>query len=296
MDEWDEIERKRKNMGEKTTIKQQFLTGERALFMSRDLRVVDCTFADGESPLKESHDIELEGSMFKWKYPLWYCKNVVAKNCVWFDMARAGVWYTDNVTLENTPIDAPKNFRRCKGVTLRNVSFSNAEETLWSCENVELSHVTAKGNYFAMNSSNIKVDDFTLYGNYSFDGAKNVEIRNSRLLSKDSFWNAENVTVYDSFISGEYLGWNSKNLTFVNCTIESLQGMCYIENLVMKNCKLLNTTLAFEYSSVEAEITGKIDSVLNPSSGTITADEIGELILEKDKIDPEKTRIVCRGV
>jgi hypothetical protein len=147
-----------------------------------------------------------------------------------------------------------------------------------------------------MNSSNIKVDDFTLYGNYSFDGAKNVEIRNSRLLSKDSFWNAENVTVYDSFISGEYLGWNSKNLTFVNCTIESLQGMCYIENLVMKNCKLLNTTLAFEYSSVEAEITGKIDSVLNPSSGTITADEIGELILEKDKIDPEKTRIVCRGV
>ena len=37
-------------MGEKTTIKQQFLTGERALFMSRDLRVVDCTFADGESP------------------------------------------------------------------------------------------------------------------------------------------------------------------------------------------------------------------------------------------------------
>ena len=283
-------------MGEKTTIKQQFLTGERALFMSRDLRVVDCTFADGESPLKESHDIELEGSMFKWKYPLWYCKNVVARNCVWFDMARAGVWYTDNVTLENTPIDAPKNFRRCKGVTLRNVSFSNAEETLWSCEDVELSHVTAKGNYFAMNSSNIKVDDFTLYGNYSFDGAKNVEIRNSRLLSKDSFWNAENVTVYDSFISGEYLGWNSKNLTFENCTIESLQGMCYIENLVMKNCKLLNTTLAFEYSSVDADITGKIDSVLNPSSGTITADEIGELILEKDKIDPEMTKIVCRGV
>lgn len=290
------LEGKRINMGEKTTIKQQFLTGERALFMSRELHIVDCTFADGESPLKESHDIELEGSMFKWKYPLWYCKNVVAKNCVWFDMARAGVWYTDNVTLENTPIDAPKNFRRCKGVTLRNVSFSNAEETLWSCEGVELTHVTAKGNYFAMNSSNIKVDDFTLYGNYSFDGAKNVEIRNSRLLSKDSFWNAENVTVYDSFISGEYLGWNSKNLTFVNCTIESLQGMCYIENLVMKNCKLLNTTLAFEYSSVEAEITGKIDSVLNPSSGTITADEIGELILEKDKIDPEKTRIVCRGV
>ena len=83
------------------------------------------------------------------------------------------------------------------------------------------------------------------------------------------------MTVYDSFISGEYLGWNSKNLTLINCTIESLQGMCYIENLVLKNCKLLNTTLAFEYSTVEADITSKVDSVLNPTSGTITAEEMG---------------------
>ena len=66
-------------------------------------------------------------------------------------------------------------------------------------------------------------------------GAKNVEIHNAKMLSKDAFWNSENVTVYDSFISGEYLGWNAKNLTLVNCTIESLQGMCYIDNLVMKN-------------------------------------------------------------
>ena len=76
-------------------------------------------------------------------------------------------------------------------------------------------------------------------------------------------------------------------------TVESLQGMCYIDNLVMKNCKLINTTLAFEYSSVEAEITGKIDSVKNPQSGTIRADYIDELIIEKDKVDPEKTKIIC---
>ena len=62
----------------------------------------------------------------------------------------------------------------------------------------------------------------------------------------------------------------------------------------MKNCRLMNTTLAFEYSTVEAEITGRIDSVKNPSGGRITADSIGELIMESDKIDPDKTRIVCR--
>jgi hypothetical protein len=159
---------------------------------------------------------------------------------------------------------------------------------------VEMENVTAKGDYFAMNSQNMVIRNLTLYGNYSFDGAKNVEIHNSKLLSKDAFWNSDNVTVYDSFISGEYLGWNAKNLTLINCTVESLQGMCYIDNLVMKNCKLINTTLAFEYSTVEADIVGKIDSVLNPSGGVICADYIKELTIEKDKVNPDKTKIVCR--
>lgn len=275
-------------------IRQEYLTGERALFQGENLKIYDSIFADGESPLKESHDIKLEGCMFKWKYPFWYAKNITARNCTWFEMARAGVWYTDNITVENAVIEAPKNFRRCRGVNLQNVNFPNAAETLWNCEDVTMEHVTAKGDYFAMNSQNMVLRDFQLVGNYSFDGVKNMEIHNARMLSKDAFWNSENVTVYDSFISGEYLGWNAKNLTLVNCTIESLQGMCYIDNLVMKNCKLLNTTLAFEYSTVDAEITGKIDSVMNPSSGVIRADSIDELIVEKDKVDPSKTKIICR--
>ncbi len=209
-------------------------------------------------------------------------------------MARAGVWYTDNITVEDAVIEAPKNFRRCRTVNLRNVNFPNAAETLWNCEDVTLEHVSAKGDYFAMNSRNMVLRDFHLVGNYSFDGVKNMEIHNARMLSKDAFWNSENVTVYDSFISGEYLRWNAKNLTLINCTIESLQGMCCIDNLVMKNCKLLNTTLAFEYSTVDADITGKIDSVMNPSGGVIRADRIDELIVEKDKVDPAKTKIICR--
>ena len=282
-------------MSEKKEYRQAYLTGERALFQGENLRIVDTIFADGESPLKESRNIELIGSMFKWKYPLWYSENIVAKNCTWFEMARAGVWYTKHIAVEDTAIEAPKNFRRCEDIVLKNVSLPNAAETLWHCDGVTMEHVVAKGDYLAMNCKNVKVSDLTLYGNYSFDGAENVEIRNSHLLSKDSFWNSDNVTVYDSFISGEYLGWNAKNLTLINCTVESLQGMCYIDNLVMKNCKLINTTLAFEYSTVEADIVGKIDSVMNPTSGVIRADSIDELIIEKDKVDPSKTKIICRN-
>ncbi len=280
---------------ESEEIHQAFLTGERALFMSRDLTVRDTIFDDGESPLKESRDIDLESCMFKWKYPLWYCENVTARKCTWFEMARAGVWYTNHLLVEDAVIEAPKNFRRCEDITLRNVQFANAAETLWSCRKVQLENVYAKGDYFGMNCEDVSVDGFRLVGNYSFDGAKRVEIRNASMLSKDSFWNSEDVVVRDSFISGEYLGWNSKNLTLENCTVESLQGMCYIDNLVMRNCKLINTTLAFEYSTVEADICSKIDSVFNPTSGTIRADSIGELILQKDKIDPQKTTIICKA-
>jgi len=273
-------------------IKQEMLTGERALFHSKDLQISYSTFADGESTLKESQNIEIYNCMFKWKYPLWYCKNIVVENSTFFETSRSGIWYTENIQITDTIIEAPKTFRCAKGITLENVTMQNAGETLWNCDEISLKNVTAKGNYFGMNSKNIKIDGFKLVGNYSFDGGKNIEVHNAKILSKDAFWNCENVTVYDSFISGEYLGWNSKNLTFVNCTIESLQGLCYINNLVMKNCRLLNTTLAFEYSTVDVQINSIIDSVINPSGGIIRAESIGELIMDETKIDPEKTEII----
>ncbi len=281
-------------MGDKIQIRQEIHDEERAFFGRNGLQIYDTVFLGGESPIKECRDIEIYNSMFKWKYPIWYSQNITVKDCALFEAARAGIWYTDNITVERTMIESPKNFRRCKGVYLKDVTFTGGAETLWDCSGVSLDNVRAKGDYFAMNSKDMRVSGLRLSGNYCFDGVRNVEICDSVFLGRDLFWNSEAVTVRDSFISGAYLGWNSKNLTLVNCTVESLQGMCYIDSLVMKNCKLVNTTLAFEYSTVEADITGRIDSVLNPEGGTITADSIGELTLEKDRIDPSKTKIVCR--
>lgn len=275
---------------------QQHFTGERALYAAQSLRVTDSVFDDGESPLKEGRDLSLDNCLFGWKYPLWYCRNVTVENCHWLEMARAGVWYTRDMRVTNAVIQAPKNFRRCEGLRLENVSLTRADETLWSCKDVQLQRVTAKGDYFAMNSQDLTVDGLMLDGNYSFDGVKNAVIRNSRLLTKDAFWNSENVTVYDSFLSGEYLGWNAKNLRLVNCTIESLQGLCYVEGLVLENCKLIHTDLAFEYSDIQADVTTKIDSVLNPRSGTLCAPAIGELIVETNRVNPAATDVQCPQV
>lgn len=275
-------------------IKQAVYEGERALFMGKNLEIYDTIFLNGESPLKESGNIKLYRSGFKWKYPLWYSSDVYMKDCTLFETARAGIWYTKDITVEDTIIEAPKTFRRCEGISLKNITMPNASETLWNCGKIEAENIAASGDYFAMNSYDIKLNNFRLNGNYSFDGAKNVTVDNAKMLSKDAFWNSENITVRNSFISGEYLGWNAKNLTLENCTVESLQGMCYIDNLVMRNCKLLNTTLAFEYSAVDADICSKIDSVINPSGGIIRAEKIGELIIEKDKVNPDKTKIIVR--
>lgn len=278
----------------KKYIEQKF-TGERALFQSSNLNISYCTFDDGESPLKESRNLEIDNSLFKWKYPLWYCSNVTMKDSTMFDMARAGIWYTNKLHMQNITIEAPKTFRRCSDITLNNVQMMNASETLWNCNQVTMKEVSAKGDYFAMGCSDMDIDGFTLVGNYSFDGVKNLTVRNAKMLSKDAFWNSENVTVYDSFISGEYLGWNSQNITLINCTIESLQGMCYMENVVLKNCKLLNTNLAFEYSTVEATVDSSIESIKNPYYGKIEAKSIGEVIFDNCEMKAENTEIITEN-
>ncbi|MDN5352420.1 MAG: hypothetical protein PWQ12_1340 [Clostridiales bacterium] len=271
---------------------QQKFVGERALFQSRDLTLEYCTFADGESPLKESKNITLDNTLFQWKYPLWYANDIKMTNGVLFEMARSGIWYSHNMTIQNTTIEAPKTFRRCSDLTLEKVTMPNAQETLWNCSRIKMKDVTAKGDYFGMGSSDIEIDGLTLVGNYGFDGGKNITVRNARMLSKDAFWNCENVTVYDSYILGEYLGWNSKNVTLVNCTIESLQGMCYMDNVVLRDCKLLNTTLAFEYSTVDATVDSRIDSVKNPYSGRIQAHDIDEIIFDNDEMNEKDTEII----
>lgn len=271
---------------------QKLFTGERALFKAKNICVTNSVFENGESPLKESRDIHLLNDIFRWKYPLWYAENVKAENITLTDTARSGIWYTQNLGISSSIIQAPKTFRRASNIVLTNVQLPNAQETFWNCQDIELYQVTAVGDYFAMNSNNITINDFSLVGNYGFDGCSNLEIRNAKIISKDAFWNCENVTVYDSTIVGEYLGWNSSNVKLVNCLIESEQGMCYMDNVQLEECTVINTDLAFEYSTVQATITSTVDSVKNPISGEIRSLGITELIFDDDTIDSTKTSII----
>ncbi len=282
-------------MENKKEIRQKLLSGERALFASSGLKVLDSVFHDGESPLKESSDIEIDNCIFKWKYPLWYSKNITVKNTTLLEMARSGIWYTHGIEMTDCIIDAPKTFRRTEGITLKNVTISNAQETMWNCGNINMRSVSIVGDYFGMNSRDIYCDGISVSGNYLFDGAENVTVKNSRLISKDAFWNCKNVTVENCTVIGEYLAWNSVNVTFINCTIESNQGLCYLDGIKLVNCKLIHTDLAFEYAKdIDADIVTSVDSIKNPISGSIILEGVNELILEETRIDPSKTLIEVR--
>lgn len=274
-------------------IEGQSFVGERSLFSSKDLFIENVTFKDGESPLKESENISLNNVTFEWKYPLWYCKYIKVTNSLLKETARSGIWYIDNIYIKDSVIDAPKTFRRGRGISLNNVKMNNALETLWKCEDIIIKDSYAKGDYFGFNSSNIEIDNLTLDGNYGFDGGSNIVIRNSILNSKDAIWNCKNVTIYDSKIVGEYFGWSSENVTLINCEIISHQGFCYMKNLKMVNCKVIDSDLCFEYcEDLDVEVTTVVGSIKNPYSGLIKVKGVKELILDETYIDKNKTKII----
>ena len=131
----------------------QHYTDERSLFSSRDLWVDNCTFSDGESPLKESQNIKVTRCTFSWKYPLWYCRDVEADNITINQTARSGIWHTKNLEMRNSLILAPKTFRRCENIRLDDVQIIHAEETIWKCDGVKLFKVKARGDYLGSHES-----------------------------------------------------------------------------------------------------------------------------------------------
>ena len=280
----------------KTTITNAVYGGERPLFASHGLRLEQVVIEPGESALKECSDVEAIGCEFKGKYPFWHNDGFVVRDCIFREGARAALWYSRNLEMTDTLVEAPKMFREMSGIRLERVRIPHAQETLWHCSDVTLRDVeVAEADYLFMHGADIRIENYRQHGNYSFQYCRNVEIRNAEIFSKDAFWNTEDVTVYDSTIDGEYLGWHSKRLRLVNCRIGGTQPLCYTTDLVLENCTFADDCdLAFEYATVEADIRGHVVSIKNPRSGRITLDSVGEVIIDQNCKAPADCRIEIR--
>ena len=265
-------------------IKNQEFGGERPLYCEKDLNLENVVIHAGESALKETANITATHCRFEGKYPLWCCNHFVVRDCIFTVGARAALWYSKDLLMEDTVIDAPKMFREMEQIKLRNVIIDSAAETFWHCGEIDLENVRIdRADYVFMGCHDIVLRDCKVTGNYAFQWSRNIEIHNCLLNCKDAFWETDNATIYDSQINGEFLGWHSRNLRLVRCHITGTQPLCYADGLILEDCTFgADADLALEYSDVQATIKGHIHSIKNPRTGFIKVDSCGELILDKN--------------
>ena len=265
---------------------------ERALYHLQNAEVLDCIFAgpaDGESVLKESRGVELRNCSFSLRYPLWHVQGFQMHNCTMDDKTRAAIWYACDGEIADSVLGGIKAVRECRNISLTGCQIVS-QEFGWKSSGITLKDSSVTAEYLFLDSRDVSLDHVQMKGKYSFQYMENLQIRDSYLDTKDAFWHSKNVTVVNSTLKGEYLAWFSENLTLIDCHIIGTQPLCYCKGLKLVNCTMESTDLSFEYSEVEADIRGHVDSIKNPKCGRITVDSVGEIIMTDDVVMP------CTGV
>lgn len=255
---------------------------ERALYGLRNAQVKNCSFEgkmDGESALKECRDIAVENCAFRLRYPLWHCEKFTFRDSRMDAGARAPVWYSRNGIFEKSTFDCVKLFRECHDITVRDCSILSPEAG-WHCSGMNFGRCGIESVYFLLGSRDLTLEDCTLTGNYAFQYTENLTAEGCELSTKDMLWHAKHVRMKNCILRGEYLAWYSEDVVLENCEIYGTQPFCYCKGLRLVNCILHGCDRAFEYSEVDAELKGHVDSVKNPRAGRIAADSIGEIIRE----------------
>lgn len=269
---------------------------ERALYFLRHADVAGCIFAgpaDGESVLKEARDVSVTDCKFSLRYPLWHVQGFKMHNCTMDELTRAAIWYACDGEITNSVLGGIKAVRECRNISLTGCEIVS-QEFGWKSSSITLKDSSVTAEYLFLDSRDVSLDHVKMKGKYSFQYMENLTIRDSDLDTKDAFWHSKNVTVINSTLKGEYLAWFSENLTLIDCYITGTQPLCYCKGLKLINCTMEATDLSFEYSEVEADVRGHVDSVKNPKCGCITVDSVGEVIMTDDVVMPCAGKVFVR--
>ena len=262
--------------------------GERPLYRLQDAYLERVTIHPGESSIKEGGNIIANNCVFEGKYVFWECDSFMVSNSLFRESARSSLWYSREGMLRDCRVEAPKMFRMMKGIKLHNCTFTNGQEMLWDCRDVRIQNCRIENcDYLGMHTNNIYIKDYHQEGNYAFQYSRGIVIRNAVLNSKDALWDSRSVSIYDSVINGEYFAWYSHGLRLYRCHITGPQPLCYCSNLYMEDCTMGDDcNLCFEYSTIQATLKGHVHSIKNPTSGSITVDSVGEIIIDDNQKSP----------
>ena len=146
-------------------IRDEEFGGERPLFASKGLRLEGVTVHAGESALKCCSDVVAEGCRFEGKYPFWHVDGFEISLCLFTPGARAALWYSRNLVMTDTLVEAPKMFREMENLSLTRVKIPDAQETLWHCRGGKLRDVeVGNADYLFMHSEDIDIDGYLQRG------------------------------------------------------------------------------------------------------------------------------------
>ena len=280
------------NGKQEETVIQNIQTGqERAFYGSKNVHFKNITIdgiEQGESAFKECRNITLEETNIVLKYCVWHCHNITLYKTVIDVNSRASIWYCENIEIINCKLNGVKACRNCSNLTLKDCII-NSDDFGWKAEGVKIINCKISGVTPLLDSSNVTVDGAEFTAKYIFQYSDNIKMTNTTIDTKDCFWHAKNVYCKNVKFVGEYLAWYSENCVFENCEINSIQPLCYCKKLKLINCTMPNCNLAFEYSDVDTDIKGHVDSIRNVLSGKIVVDSLGEYVQDEHVLD-------CKGV
>lgn len=271
------------------TIENQTFDMERALYGSKGVSLLDCRFdgpADGESALKESQDVQVSHCFFNLRYPFWHDRRLTIADSEMTELARAALWYSEEIGITNTKLHGIKALRECSQIKMSGCDIVSPEFG-WFVRDIEMKDTTAESEYFMMRSNKLTFEQVRLKGKYSFQYIEDSVFDHCVFDTKDAFWHAKNVTVRNSVVKGEYLAWYCENVTFENCKIIGTQPLCYCKGLKLVNCEMEDTDLCFEKSEVEATLTAPVISIKNPASGHIYVPAVTEIIQDDENAHGE---------
>jgi hypothetical protein len=282
----------KKEAGKKEqSIIQNIKTGqERAFYGSKNVHfknIIIDGIEKGESAFKECRNITIENTNIILKYCVWHCHNITLYKTVLDVNSRASIWYCENIEIFNCKLNNIKACRNCYNLTLKDCII-NSDDFGWMCEGVKLINCKVSGDTPLLHSTNVTIEGTEFNAKYILQYSDNIKMLNTTIDTKDCLWHAKNAYCKNCKLVGEYLAWYSENCVFENCHIDSIQPLCYCKKLKLINCTMSNCNLSFEYSDVEADIKGHVDSIRNVLSGKVVVDSYGEYVQDEHVLE-------CKG-
>lgn len=281
-----------------TPIQNERYAGERPLAFSRDLLIMHTALGAGRGALLEGEHIEAHQCTFDAQRAFWHGHACNISHSSFSEQAADGIWYAEGIDFRRNQVQAPRFFRHSSELHLEDCTFTQAAETLWMCSDIQIRDCTfAAADYLFMHSGGIAGRKLQIEGRGSLQYIRDSELHDCVISGEDALWGCQNVKIYDSELQGSCLGWHSSKLHLISCTIRGRQPLCHARNLIIEDCRFgEDCELAFEYSSVIANIDGTLPSVINPQQGLISAQGYGQIIVDEHDRSSGKCMIKISGV